>query len=217
MLFRSDMRIAHFTLGDHNAAIELAVRVLKKGGVIVFPTDTIYGLGGNACDTHVVEQIFKIKKRPLTKALPILARNLQWVKELAFVPPKLEPILEKLWPSQTTVIMPKKDILPHLLTAGGPTVGIRVPDSTFIDGLLKAFGYPLVATSANISGDESKATPQKIAQDFKKEVWKPDLILDAGVLPSSLPSTILDLSTITPRIIRTGARKAEDILSLFNL
>lgn len=202
---------------DCTSALTAALEVLKNGGVIVYPTDTVYGLGANACDFKAAEQVFKIKNRSLNKPLPIIARNLNWVKEIAFVPPKLENILSKIWPGGVTIILPKKDVIPKVITAGRKNVGIRIPDFVFTDKLLGRFGYPLTATSANLSGEEGAGDVGKIIKAFREQLWQPDLILDAGVLPKNQPSTILDLSTIKPRILRVGPTKPAQLMDILGL
>lgn len=202
---------------DYTDVIAEAVAVLRRGGIIVYPTDTVYGLGANACDWNAVEQVFKIKKQLLTKPLPIVARNMAWVRELAFVPPKLEDKLLQLWPGATTVVLPKKDIIPKIVTAGQKTVGIRIPDYQFVDKLLGQFGYPITATSANISGEEPTGDIQKVIASFQDKIWKPDLIINAGILLLSQPSTILDLSHVKPKILRVGPSKPEQLLKLFGV
>ena len=203
--------------GDFSEALYEALAVLKKGGVVIFPTDTVYGIGANACDWYAVEQIFKIKKRPLTKPISVLARNINWVKEIAFVLPKLEKILEEIWPGATTVILPKKKIISAIVTAKKKNVSIRIPDHVLTDKLLGKFGYPIAATSANISGEGTPAGVGEIIAAFRGEVWRPDLILDAGVLPPSEPSTVLDLTTIRPRITRVGPTNPEQLMKLLGI
>lgn len=191
-----------------------AVDVLKQGGVVVYPTDTIYGLGANACDTYAVEQIFKMKNRSFSKPLPIIARNMNWVKAMAFVAPKTEKILSQIWPGSVTVILNKRNVIPNITTANQQTVGIRIPDHVLTDKIMAKFGYPLTATSANLSGEEGTGDITKIIESFKEQVWKPDLILNAGVLSKSLPSTILDLTTFKPKILRVGPTKPELLMQL---
>lgn len=202
---------------DYGSALAAAINILRHGGAVVYPTDTVYGLGANACDHYAAELIFKIKNRPLVKPLPIIARNLNWVKELAFVLPKIETVLSEIWPGTVTVILPKKPVIPAIVTAGHKTVGIRIPDSGFTDKLMGKFGYPLTATSANISGEEATGDINQVIESFKGQIWKPDLILDAGVLPPSPPSTLLDLSTVKPKILRVGPSKPEQLLKLLGL
>ncbi|MBI2669756.1 MAG: Sua5/YciO/YrdC/YwlC family protein [Candidatus Yanofskybacteria bacterium] len=93
---------------NYTGALSETVKILQTGGIIVYPTDTVYCFGANACDKHAVELVFKIKKRPLVRPLPIIVRNIKWVKELAFVPPKLESVLENIWPSTTSVFYQKR-------------------------------------------------------------------------------------------------------------
>lgn len=202
---------------DYREAVSRAIDILKAGGVIVYPTDTVYGLGANACDFRAVEQVFKIKKRPLNKPLPIFVKNINWVREVAFLPPKLEPVLAKIWPGAVTVILPRRKVIPSIVTAGAGSLGVRVPKHTFVEKLLAEFGYPLTATSANISGLEAERDPSAIADSFKNEIWKPDLIIDAGLLPKSLPSTIIDFSTISPKVIRIGSVKPEALAEILAL
>ncbi len=202
---------------DLTEAILAAVETLGHGGIIVYPTDTIYGLGANACDPKAVGQVFKIKNRPLTKPVPIIARNLKWVGELAFVPPKFESVLAKIWPGPTTVILPKRSIIPSLVTAGLPNVGIRIPDFALADKIMAKFGFPLTATSANISGEKPANDAAEMIESFKGKLWKPDLIIDAGPLPKSPPSTILDLSTIQPKILRVGPTKPIELMKILGV
>ena len=199
---------------DYSEAVAAALDVLSHGGVIVYPTDTIYGLGANACDYKAAEQIFKIKQRPARKPLPIIVRNLAWARAVAYLPPKLEKLLAQLWPGPVTAILAKRPVIPPVVSAGGTTVGVRVPDLAFTDQLLGKFGYPLTATSANLSGEEGSGNIQAVLADFRGQLWKPDLVIDAGILPKSLPSTVLDLSTVQPKILRVGPTKPEFLMKL---
>ena len=107
-------------LGDYSKVLDSALEILRKGGVVVYPTDTVYGIGCNALDWKAVETVYRIKERAMNKPLSVIARDLKWVKELALVPTKLEPALEKLWPGALTVILPKKPIIPPIATANFP-------------------------------------------------------------------------------------------------
>ena len=199
-------------LQDYTDALREAVKVLKEGGTVVYPTDTIYGIGCNATDFKAVETVYRIKDRPLEKPMSVIARNMQWVKELAFVPPKLEPILEQLWPGAITVILPKRDVIPSIVTAGGDTVGIRIPDYELTDKLMAKFGYPLISTSANMAGNDIEAwKSEAVIEDFKPRMWQPDLMLDVGNLPLSQPSTIIDFSGIQPKVVRIGPVKPKQL------
>ena len=214
------MKIVQVDLNkDYSEALKEAVAVLGRGGVIIYPADTLYGIGCNALDEKAVRKIFEIKKRPLSKPLPIIVRDIKWAKELADITKKNEKILEKIWPGRVTAVLPKKEIIPDILTSGQRTVGMRVPDYSLLGHLLKKFGYPITSTSANISGQESTNDINEIIRIFSEQfmIKQPDLILDVGILPKSEPSTVLDLTTDKPKILRVGPSKPEEFLKLLNI
>lgn len=187
--------------GDYSAILDRVVAVLQRGGTVVYPTDTLYGLGCNALDAHAVGQVFDIKHRSYVKALPMLVRDLSWARELAYITPQQEAFIEHFWPGKVTFILPRRPIVPAIMSGGGQTIGLRAPGYAFVQDLLKQLGYPLSGTSVDIPG-LSLAAPQ------------PDLVLDAGELPVSEPSTVVDLSGRIPRILRQGAVRADKIFSL---
>lgn len=211
------MRIIKLTDSNFIEAVKEALFVLEQGGVVVYPTDTLYGLGANALDELAVNKIFKIKKRPLHKPLPIIVKNILWAKELAFIYSREEKILNSVWPGSVTVILPKRSIISGVLTASQHSVGIRIPNHPFTDKLLGKFGYPLTSTSANISGEQPSNKIGDIINLFESAETKPDLIIDAGDLPVSEPSTILDLTTDEPKILRVGPSKPQELLKLLEV
>jgi L-threonylcarbamoyladenylate synthase len=184
--------------GDPMPIIDRVVQTMRRGGTVVFPTDTLYGLGCNALDSMAVGRVFDIKHRSYVKALPMLVRDLSWARELVYMTPEQEQLIDRFWPGRVTFVLPRRPIVPAVMCGGGQTVGIRAPDHSFVQLLLRHLGYPLAATSV----PESLVAPQ------------PDLIIDAGPLPESLPSTVVDLSGRTPRILRQGAVRADKILAL---
>ena len=218
---------------DNPEVIKEAVAVLEAGGVIIYPTDTLYGIGCNALDEKAVKRIFDIKDRPLSKPLPMIVRDIKWVHDLAYVSKRQEEILNKIWPpgegsrrgtsagiasGRVTAVLNKRKIIPDILTSGHKTVGVRVPDYPLLDELLKLFGYPIVSTSANISGTEGTGDIGKIIEAFSGRFTKvPDLVLDVGILPKSEPSAILDLTGDQPKISRVGPSKPEEFLKLLNI
>lgn len=212
------MKIIRIDLnGDFNEAIQEAIAILKMGGTIVYPTDTLYGLGANALDIYAVEKIFKIKQRPKTKPLPIAVRNINWAKELAYIYQKEEKILNSVWPGPVSVILPKKNIVPNVLTASKASVAMRIPESSFVDKLLGKFGYPITSTSANISDELPSSKISEIIERFKNSEYKPDLVIDLGDLKPSEPSTIIDLVSGSPKILRVGMTKPEKLLKLLEI
>jgi L-threonylcarbamoyladenylate synthase len=199
---------------DYMPALERAVAVVRRGGTAVFPTDTLYGLGCNALDATAVGRVFDIKHRSYVKALPLLVRDLSWARELAYMTPEQEKLIEQFWPGKVTFVLPRRPIVPAVMCGGGQTVGIRSPDYPFLQTLLRHLGYPLAGTSASRSGTEPTNDAVRIAADFAQSAPQPDVVIDAGLLPDSLPSTVVDLSGRMPRILRQGAVRADKILAL---
>ena len=203
---------------DYSDVIREAVKILSYGGVVIFPTDTIYGIGVNALNEIAVRKVYKIKNRSYSKPLPIIARNMTWVRGLAYIQPRNEEILKKIWShGKVTAVLPKRDIIPDQVTAGAKTVGIRIPDHAFLDELLAKFGYPLTSTSANISGEEGTTDINKVIASFEKAEHKPDLIIDAGILPKASPSTVIDLTGDIPKLLRIGPSSPAQFLKLLEL
>ena len=211
------MRVIKIDLNkDYSVAIKEAVDILKMGGTIVYPTDTVYGLGCNALDEIAVRHIFDIKNRS-SKPLPILVRDMKWVEELVYLTDQHRKLTDKFWPGKFTLVLPKKDIVPPIVTTGLPTVGLRIADYVFTDKLLGSFGYPLVATSANISGESATGDIDSIISSLGAQPRRPDLIIDAGVLPPSNSSVVIDCSTNKPKVLRVGPSKPEELLKLLDL
>mgnify|MGYP001561349680 FL=1 len=211
------MRIIKIDLNhDYNSAIAEALDILKMGGTIVYPTDTVYGLGCNALDEIAVRHIFDIKSRS-SRPLPILARDMKWVEELAYLTDQHRKMAARFWPGKFTLVLPKKEIVPPIVTTGLPMVGLRIANYEFTDKLLGAFGYPLVATSANISGEPATGDINSIITSLSAQSRRPDLIIDAGVLPPSNSSVVIDCSTDKPKVLRVGPSKPEDLLKLLEL
>jgi L-threonylcarbamoyladenylate synthase len=214
------MEIIKFNLsGDwrdlDNRIIEAAAGVIKRGGSIVYPTDTVYGLGVNALKPYSIERLFKIKKRPETKPAPVMVQDIEMVKQLAYLDRKIERILKEVWPGQVTVVLEKKPIVPDILTANRKTIGLRIPDHPFTQALMENLAEPITATSANFSGEPPLSSSMEVIKIFEKAYPRPDLILDAGELPSSPPSTVLDLTGSQPKILRIGPVSKKDLMEMF--
>jgi L-threonylcarbamoyladenylate synthase len=195
-------------------AIKKIISIIKKGGVIVCPTDTIYGLIANAKDKRAVEKIFKIKKREKGKPLPIFVKNLKMAKKLAIIEKNQERILKRVWPGKVTAILraknkTKKLFPPHIVSAENK-IGLRVPKHKILNILLEKLNLPLTATSANISGKKGSTKINDILKQFKNKKILPDLILDDNNLKPSPPSTVIDLTNF--KILRRGAISKKEIL-----
>ncbi|MDP4010336.1 MAG: L-threonylcarbamoyladenylate synthase [Candidatus Spechtbacteria bacterium] len=195
-------------------AVKKASTALKQGYAIVFPTDTLYGLGVDALREDAVERLFYLKKRPANKPVPIFVKDIEMAKELAFIDARQEEILKKLWPGPFTAVLFKKNKISLRLTANTQKVGLRIPNSDFCRALIREFGGPFTGSSANVSGMESMGDIDEIFKQFKEHSTAPDLVIDAGDILSSEPSTILDITQKEPLILRvnqTTLRKMSEI------
>jgi len=180
-----------------------AVKVIKKGGVVIFPTDTVYGLIADAKNKTAIKKIFKIKKRSLKKPLPIFVKDLKTAKHLADINKKQEKIIKKYWPGKVTVILKAKlTKFPKGIISKDKKIGLRIPDYRFLSILLKKLNRPLAETSANISGKKASTKIKEVLKQFEKQRCQPNLVLDAGNLRTSLSSTVVDL--IDFKILREG-------------
>ena len=183
---------------------ETTAKILEGREVVVYPTDTLYGLGANALDEDAVLKVYKIKKRDRNNPLPIIAKDIKMVKRIACVDLKVEKILNKIWPGPITIVLRKKDIVSYILTGNGETVAVRISDNEFISALMDKIDFPITATSANISGEKNLPDPDKIISKFKSGELKPDLFINVGKVENPKPSTIVDLTTGIPKILRVG-------------
>ncbi len=183
--------------------IRKTIEVIMKGGIVVCPTDTVYGLIANAKDKTAVKKVFEIKKRSFEKPLPVFIKNLEMAKSLANIDGKQEKILKKFWPGKLTVILKAKPIeFPQGILSKDKKIGLRIPNYKFLNLLLREIGCPLTSTSANISGKSASVDIREVLKQFVGEKVQPSLVLDAGKLKSSLSSTVIDLTNF--KILREG-------------
>lgn len=202
---------------SHPSAIVDAVEILKKGGSVVYPTDTVYGLGVNPFDDFAVRRLFRIKKRSVNKPVPLIVKSIAMAKKLAYMNARKEKILRTLWPGAVSVVLYKREIISSFISAGAQTVALRIPASDFCADLIKAFNGPLTSTSANISGEQATNDVKVIMERFREEMHKPDLIIDAGVLEIKQPSTVIDLTSEKPKILRVGPVKVDVLRRILEL
>jgi L-threonylcarbamoyladenylate synthase len=176
------------------AAIRAAVRILKKGGVIAMPTETVYGLACDPRNAKAVKQIFKIKGRADDKPLQIIAGSLKQVTALATLNGPTKKIVSRHWPGPLTLLIPLKSGI-KLVPKVSPkrTIGIRVSSSVFIQKLALAFGLPIAATSANVSGQPPASSGRGVLHAFQDRKIRPDVLLDAGSIPKRKPSTVAQI------------------------
>jgi len=196
--------------------LKKAMKVIRQGGVIVCPTDTVYGLIADAKNKKAVKKIFKIKKRKEEKPIPIFVRDLKMAKSLVLINKFQEKLLKKVWPGKVTVLLKAKKltkkIFPKSIISSENKIGLRTPNYKIINRLLRILNRPLTGTSANISGKPPSTKIKEILKQFKNQKYKPDLILDAGNLKLSLSSTIIDLENF--KIFREGKISKEKIFKI---
>jgi L-threonylcarbamoyladenylate synthase len=211
------MKLISLTEFSQSQIIAQAVDILTKGGSIVYPTDTVYGLGVNPFDDFAVRRLFRIKKRDASKPVPIIVKSIAMAKKLAYIDSDKEKILQSIWPGAVSVVLYKREIVSSFISANTNTVALRIPDNDFCISLIKAFNSPITSTSANISGESSLTDPEAIADRFKNELYKPDLIIDAGIPKSMQASTVLDLTQGKPKITRVGPVSPKDLEKILNI
>ena len=197
---------------DQPEAISLAAEIINDGGVIAFPTDTVYGIGASAFNEKAIERLYHIKERSKEKAIPVLISD---PGELALISPakglRLEQVIDQFWPGALTIILPLSPDLPANLSST-KTIGIRVPNHSLTRDLLRVSG-PLAATSANLSGEESALTAEDVSRNLEGKI---DLILDGGRTPGGVASSVLDLSGAEAMILREGPITMEDLKPFLN-
>ncbi len=187
-----------------------AAAVLRRGGVVAYPTETFYGLGALARDAGAVARLVRAKGRQDGKPLPLVAADLSAAREVAVLGDRAARLAARFWPGPLTLVVTAQPGLPEAITAGTGTVGVRVPGSDVARALALAAGGAIVSTSANPSGAPPPACADEIAPDLRDRI---DLVLDAGPAPGGLPSTIVAVDEGDLRLLRAGALPFEDVVS----
>lgn len=210
------MEILKIDRRNFKKVTEIAAKLIREGKVLVCPTDTVYGLICDATNEKAVEKLFKIKKRPKGKPIPIFVKDIKMAKKFAGIDKKQEKFLQKVWPGKITVVLKRKGNLPQILFGRKETIGFRIPKYKLINELLEKINRPLTGTSANISGKPASTKIKEVLKQFEKENTKPkpDLVLDEGNLKKAKPSTVVDLTYPKIRILRGGQVKTQKIVNI---
>ena len=190
-----------------------AAQIVRKGGLVVYPTETVYGLGCNPLDVEAVKQLLDVKGER-NKPLPILASSIGDADKIAFISPKGKRLASKFWPGPLTMVFPKKPALPDVVTFGYDSVGLRIPDNDVALSLIRLSGGLLVGSSANRTGEAPPRSVQELSEELKKMV---DVVLDGGVASHGMPSTVADLTTENLLILREGPVSLEALLDALAL
>jgi L-threonylcarbamoyladenylate synthase len=186
----------------HADGIDEAARVLRAGGLVAFPTETVYGLGANALDASAVERIFWAKGRPTNNPLIVHVTEAERVREVAAAwPESAARLAERFWPGPLTLVLPKRALVPDAVTAGGPTVAVRVPAHPLAQALLRAAAVPVAAPSANRSMELSPTRAEHVLRGLDGRI---DVLLDGGPTAGGIESTVLDVTANPPRLLRPG-------------
>lgn len=206
------MKTARLVVDPHHPEAEPIARaaaVLRAGGLVAFPTETVYGLGANALSASAVTGIFEAKGRPANNPLIV---HVGAREDVAAVvgdwPENARRLAERFWPGALTLVVPRGANVPDEVTAGGPTVAVRIPDHPVALALLRAAGVPVAAPSANRSGYISPTCAEHVLRGLDDRIA---LILDAGPVPGGLESTVVDVTTVPPRLLRPGLLSAREI------
>ena len=184
-------------------------QIIRNGGIVIFPTETVYGIGTSGLDEDAIKKLYEVKLRPLNKPISLLVNNLEMVEKIAKNITEVEyRLMEKFFPGPLTIILEKKDIVPDILTSNTNTVGIRMPSGEIAKKLIEFAGVPIATSSSNISGKPSGTNITDIKKDFKGKV---DCFIDNGESELGIPSTVIRIIDDIPHILRQGAISEEEI------
>lgn len=200
---------------NRDLVLEEAASLLKMGEVVAFPTETVYGLGGNALDKNAVSKIFEAKKRPSWDPLIVHVCSLEMLNSVISEKPKiLEKIVKSFMPGALTVILPKSEIIPENVTASKNTIAVRWPSHPVALELIEKAGVPIAAPSANLFNHPSPTTAQHVLDDLSGRI---EMIIDGGEVSIGVESTVLDLTADKPTILRPGGVTKEDLESVIGI
>ena len=195
-------------------ALSKAVDILKKGGIIAYPTETFYALGVKGDLPHSLKRLYELKKRPREKAMPVIIGRRTAVSEivspewLEHIPPFAQALMDRFWPGPLTLLFPARKGLSEYLTADTGMIAVRMPGESFALSLAQHAGFPITATSANLSGTPPADSAEMVIHYFGRGV---DLVIDGGQTPGGLPSTIADVSGGRVVMVREGAITRDEI------
>lgn len=196
---------------EHPDAIVKAQAVLVQGGLVAFPTDTVYGLAASLSIPAGIDRLYEAKARSANKAIAVLIADLdQLVLLTSGITPPAQRLAERFWPGALTLVLPKRPELPENLSAM-PTVGVRMPNHDFARKLIRVTG-PLATSSANVSGESNTLTAQNVLDQLAGRI---ELVLDGGAVSGGVPSTVVDCTQDPPHILREGAISPNDLMDVF--
>lgn len=189
--------------------LKQTAQIIKDGGVVVFPTETVYAVGTNGLNEKSIEKLYEVKKRPENKPISLLVNSVEMIEKIAKdITPLEHKLIKKFFPGPLTIILKKKEIVPNILTSNTEFVGIRMPENEIAINLINLLGGPIAATSANISGNPSGTKIEDIINELKENV---DCYIDGGISKIGVSSTVVQIIDGVPKILRKGSITEEQI------
>ncbi|MBD3229811.1 MAG: threonylcarbamoyl-AMP synthase [Candidatus Lokiarchaeota archaeon] len=208
------VRIINIDLKNRSEKIKKIGTLLRNGKIIVFPTDTVYGIGCDPFNIHAIKKIYELKRREDKKGLPVLIGTINKLKNFAFSNKRAEVLIENFWPGSLTLILKKKNKVPKLLTGNKDSIAIRHPNNKITMAIAEEISSGgIVGTSANISGE---TPPIEIIEAIKFFGEKVDCYIDGGISSKKLPSTIVDMINFPPKLLRKGPISFSDIKKILH-
>lgn len=197
---------------SENLNLELIKEKVKAGSIVIYPTDTVYGVGADIFSLAGIEKIYAAKERNFTSPLIALISDRKYVEEIAYIDEenrdRVQALMENFWPGGLTIILRKKDVVPGIMVSNGETVGVRIPNHKISMEIIESVGGIMPTTSANISGEKTPRSFEELSQVFKERV---DILIDGGASPLGTESTIIDMSKNIPKILREGSISKSEI------
>ncbi|MEK7099091.1 MAG: L-threonylcarbamoyladenylate synthase [Patescibacteria group bacterium] len=192
---------------------ERVLAVIRQGGIVAVPTDTVYGLVCDARNEDAIRRLFALKDRPEEKAFPVFVKDIAMARWYAYVSDAKAKFLERVWPGAVTVVLHHKEKLPPVLTGGKDMIGLRISQHPLISAVLLRADFPLAQTSANISTMTAATSREEVEEYFKDKKEQPDLVVDGGAVPGA-SSTVIDFTGVNLILIRAGPISPQDLDAL---
>lgn len=202
------MQVFDWTKEIKEDELRIVTKALDEDKLIVFPTETVYGIAGNALNVEVIDKLFQAKKRDYSKPFSLMLSDINKIKDIAYVSADEEKIINKFMPGPITLILKKKDCISNLVTANSDTVGVRIPNHEIALSILKSVDYPLATSSANISGSVNNSNIEDIINDLENYV---DIFIKGNISSNLLASTVVEIKNNEVNILRSGIISKENI------
>ena len=202
------MQVFDWTNKINEDELKIVTQALNEGKLIVFPTETVYGIAGNGLTLSVVNNLYQAKKRDYSKPFSLMLSDINKIKDIAYVSADEEKIINKFMPGPITLILKKKDCISNLVTANSDTVGVRIPNHEIALSILKSVDYPLATSSANISGSVNNSNIEDIINDLENYV---DIFIKGNISSNLLASTVVEIKNNEVNILRNGIISKENI------